>query len=266
MTDSVRGSVDARPLSLEDLNTTVNHEPRILDLRLAEALGFRDPHKIRPLVRRHHAALARFGEVSATVAETGDKGGRPSKAFWLTKRQCLFLCTKSDAPHATEATIQMVEVFDAWLSSRTPALEPPARRRPLSAGAPPLPKDGRFLVVVRGGQVVTTVDVDGFCLLDGESARSVANFLRSEMSAALVPVALEALAARLAARAGADAGATGLRPPRWPSHPHIREREAGPGEILEIDSAGKGEVLPDGSLPLPLVGGGYRIFRKGAGR
>ena len=102
-------------LTAADLNLQVNHEARIADLRLAEALGFSDQHKIRPLIARHRTALERFGKVSATVAETSAKGGRPGKSFWLNKRQCLFICTKAETANATEATIQMVEVFDEHL-------------------------------------------------------------------------------------------------------------------------------------------------------
>lgn len=99
------------PLSVSDINTTVNHEPRILDVRLAEALGFDRPRDIRKLVERHREGLNRFGEVCATVAQTTRRGGRPGQEFWLNERQALYLCTKSETPNATEITIQMVEIF-----------------------------------------------------------------------------------------------------------------------------------------------------------
>lgn len=60
---------DARTQSAElttnDINDTINTEPRILDLRVAEALGFDRPRKIRELIERHRETLERFGEVCA---------------------------------------------------------------------------------------------------------------------------------------------------------------------------------------------------------
>ena len=98
--------------SPRDINTTINHEPRMQDLRLAEALGFSDIHKIRNLIERHRKSLNRFGElISAMVAENR-KRGRPGKEYWLNKKQCLYLCAKSETANATDITIQMVEVFD----------------------------------------------------------------------------------------------------------------------------------------------------------
>jgi hypothetical protein len=106
------------PLSIEDVKT-VDDRPRIMDLRLAEALGFSLAYDIRKLIGRHLEALERFGEVFATVAKTPEtKGGRPGKSYWLNKKQALYICTKSETEKATETTIQMVEVFDAYLGKR----------------------------------------------------------------------------------------------------------------------------------------------------
>lgn len=107
-------------LSMADL-TPMDGEPRVLDTRLAEALGFLAPHRIRALVRRHLAALTALGEVSTTAVETSAKGGRPGEAYWLTKKQALYVCTKSETEKATEATIRLVEVYDAVTSVSVPA-------------------------------------------------------------------------------------------------------------------------------------------------
>lgn len=89
-------------------------EARIRDLDLANRLGFEDPHKIRTLIERHASALAALG-VSATVAETaGAKGGRPGKAYYLNRKQAIFITAKSDTPNATEITIEIIERFDAY--------------------------------------------------------------------------------------------------------------------------------------------------------
>jgi hypothetical protein len=121
---------NTRTLSVSDINTTINHEPRILDIRLAEALGFHRPADIRPLITRHETALRRFGEVFRTVRKTTSNGGRPGREYWLTKKQALFLCTKSETVNATRVTIEMVEVFDAVTSGKLVRVKEHYRRKP----------------------------------------------------------------------------------------------------------------------------------------
>ena len=124
-------------------HTTVNHEPRIEDLKLGFSLGMKNPASaMRKLVERHREALERFGEVVSTVERTSLRGGRPGRTFWLNKRQCLYLCTKSETSRATEATIQMVEVFDAHLAGR---LAPPPAEPAAPAPVPFLPGPERLV-------------------------------------------------------------------------------------------------------------------------
>ncbi|MFG1429172.1 hypothetical protein [Roseixanthobacter glucoisosaccharinicivorans] len=122
-------------LSIVDLNTAVNHEPRVAHQRLAEALGYGAQIKMKHLVERNIEALQRFGEVSSTVDETGPKGGRPGKTYWLNKKQALYLCTKSETANATDVTIQMVEVFDAYQRGAV-AVEKPVKVRAHRRRAP----------------------------------------------------------------------------------------------------------------------------------
>lgn len=110
------------PLCAADLNFSGGEEPRVNDIRLAEVLGFLHPRRIRSLVRRHLAALKALGEVRTTAVQTSAKGGRPNEAYMLTKKQALFVCTKSETPKATEITIQIVEVFDEVTKGDVPAL------------------------------------------------------------------------------------------------------------------------------------------------
>ncbi|XEY18207.1 hypothetical protein ABMY26_22830 [Azospirillum sp. HJ39] len=58
-------------------------------------------------------ALTTFGEVSRQAEKPSRRGGRPSKSFYLTKRQALYITAKSDTERAALVTIQMVELFDA---------------------------------------------------------------------------------------------------------------------------------------------------------
>ncbi len=121
-----------RAFAVADLNSSIDGTPRMMDLTLAEALEFSRLRDIRKIVERHMTALKRFGEVCATVAQTlknkDNSGGRPGKAYYLNKKQALYICTKSETENATEVTIQMVEVFDAYTSGKTVNVEAHTRR------------------------------------------------------------------------------------------------------------------------------------------
>lgn len=131
MTVSIADTQAVSALTISDINTTVNHEPRILDIRLADALGFAQARDIRKLIERHRKALERFGVICATVAQTSPKGGRPARQNWLNKRQALFLCTKSETDRATEITIRIVEVFDEVTSAAAGQTPPPTHVVPV---------------------------------------------------------------------------------------------------------------------------------------
>lgn len=98
-------------LSISELNTTINHEPRILDLTLAERLGMSDRHKIRPLIDANRQELEAHGEVSAQRAETSQRGDRPSVAYYLNEAQALLVCMFSRTPRAAEVRKAVIEVF-----------------------------------------------------------------------------------------------------------------------------------------------------------
>jgi phage regulator Rha-like protein len=121
-----------RPFAVADLNSSIDGTPRMMDLTLAEALGFARPSNIRRIITRHIPSLKRFGEVCSTVEQTlknkMNSGGRPGKAYYLNKKQALYICTKSETENATEVTIQMVEVFDAYTSGKTIHVEAHTRR------------------------------------------------------------------------------------------------------------------------------------------
>ena len=115
-----------RSLATADVSTELDGQPRVLDEKVAAALGLR-PTDVKALIWRHMSALTRFAEVFRTVRKTSPLGGRPGTEYWLTKRQCLYLCTKAETPNATEVTIQMVEVFDAWADGRRAPAQPDRR-------------------------------------------------------------------------------------------------------------------------------------------
>lgn len=130
-----------------DIVVEVAGEPRMRDLVLGEKLGMERPRYIRELIGRHMDRLQQLGPVSVTLSaeekeglpcRAANLGGRPSKTFWLNRKQVLYLCAKSETPRAAEVTIAMVEVFDAWLEGkRVPVKE--HMRRPPSREPAPLP-------------------------------------------------------------------------------------------------------------------------------
>lgn len=127
-------------LSISDINTEINHEPRMLDIRLAEALGFSRPRQIRDLIKRHESALKSLGELFCRTVRQNAKG-RPSGEYWLTKKQALYLCTKSETPNATEVTIQMVEVFDQVMTGQTVLVKEHRRKLPEKKQGPRTPSE-----------------------------------------------------------------------------------------------------------------------------
>ena len=120
-------------LSLSDLNTTINHEPRVRDLRLAAVLGMADLHKVRELIVANLAELKGYGEVSAQRAETSAKGGRPGVEYWLNEPQALLLCMFSRTERAAEVRKALIDVFMA-------------HRRGQTVQPTPLPREGNVLI------------------------------------------------------------------------------------------------------------------------
>lgn len=107
-----------RPFRVADLNSSIDGEPRMLDVRLAEVLEFSRPRDIRKIVERNSKELQSFG-ILRHVAQNHNGGrGRPSMEYWLNKKQALYITAKSDTPAAAMVTIQMVEVFDAYTSGK----------------------------------------------------------------------------------------------------------------------------------------------------
>jgi len=94
--------------------TVHNGEPRILDLKVAEALGYAQPYDIRKLVSRNMTEMERYGEVFATVAKTSPSGGRPTNEYLLNEAQSLLTCALSNAPKAPDARQMLIVGFMAW--------------------------------------------------------------------------------------------------------------------------------------------------------
>ncbi|CAI3954360.1 KilAC domain (KilAC) [Commensalibacter communis] len=86
-------------------------ELRILDIDLAQRLGFERPRDIRKLISRYTNELDRMG-TRATV-ERVINGGK-AKEFYLNRKQAIFITAKSETKEATEITIEIIERFEAY--------------------------------------------------------------------------------------------------------------------------------------------------------
>lgn len=90
---------------------TIDNEPRIIDLDLAERLGYERPTKIRELIKRHIESLCAFGPLP-TVGRVIN-GGEATE-FYLNKQQAIFITTQAGTSEAVNATIYIIQKFDAY--------------------------------------------------------------------------------------------------------------------------------------------------------
>lgn len=98
--------------------TTLNGEPRVYDLQIAERLGFSRPGDIRKLIKRYEEKLNSFNHI-ATVArciEVGNGAKREIHEYYLDQKQSIFVCMKSETDRAFDVQVEIVRVFDAYLN------------------------------------------------------------------------------------------------------------------------------------------------------
>ena len=109
-------------LSLSDLRVISEEEPRLQDLKIAEALGFRRKRVIRELIVRNMAELERFGAVwrGANISVSGRGRQTEVTEYWLNEEQALLIATLSDAPRAAEVRHMLIKVFVAWRRGQLP--------------------------------------------------------------------------------------------------------------------------------------------------
>lgn len=100
-------------LTLADISV-FNGEPTILDLRLAEILGYERDRNIRKLIERNLIELQMYGEVCSTVEQTSPDGGRPGTAYHLNEAQALLISTLSKTENAARVRHMLITVFIEW--------------------------------------------------------------------------------------------------------------------------------------------------------
>ncbi len=116
--------MNANILTIDDL-TDFEGEARILDIRLAEALGFERSRDIRKLIDRNSEELEEYGELRATVARGGNQ---QATEYHLNMEQALTVSVLSNAKKAPFVRQMLIRVFMSWMRGE---LTPPPQIQPL---------------------------------------------------------------------------------------------------------------------------------------
>jgi hypothetical protein len=93
--------------------TWVEGELRIRDADLGKRLGYPDPTRIRRLIEKHQESLKKIS-ILPWEDEIRDGAGRPSKAYYLNRKQAIYIIAKSEMPTAIEITIEIIVRVDAY--------------------------------------------------------------------------------------------------------------------------------------------------------
>lgn len=97
--------------SIADLNTDIDNEPRILDVKIGEELGFARPRKVREIIERNIPELLTYGSLPRRRANLGAKGGRPTEEAFLNEPQALLICMWSNTAKAAAVRKMLIDVF-----------------------------------------------------------------------------------------------------------------------------------------------------------
>ncbi|AWJ86301.1 hypothetical protein TSH58p_22535 (plasmid) [Azospirillum sp. TSH58] len=102
--DTARGQAQGQNRNELLTPSLVQGELRILDVSLAERLGFAQPRDIRKLIKRHETALSQLGTVARHRGAQLRANGASHEVdvFHLNRKQAIFITAKSDTPAATE--------------------------------------------------------------------------------------------------------------------------------------------------------------------
>lgn len=119
---------------MTNLTVIAKDEPRILDVDLAESLGFGYVYDIRALILRNIHELRSHGNLSHGAINSGQRG-RPAKAYYLNEAQALLICLFSRTPNAAKVRKQVIDVFRAYRAGKTVHVGEHYRRPPLAVPA-----------------------------------------------------------------------------------------------------------------------------------
>lgn len=112
-------------LRAEDLRV-MNNEPRVLDYRLGEVLGYARPRKARTLVQRNAKELAMHGDLTLVPLKNGPQADRHELVYHLNEAQALLVCMFARTDAAAAARKNIIDVFLAYRHGK---LVPSSRQR-----------------------------------------------------------------------------------------------------------------------------------------
>ena len=120
-------------ISIADLNTEIDNEPRVLDVVLGERLGMAQPRNLRTKIKDNLPELKSYGEVCTETVQTpnslGFLGGRPGKAYYLNEPQALLICMFSNTARAAEVRKMLIDVFMEYRRSKEKPIKVQAHER-----------------------------------------------------------------------------------------------------------------------------------------
>lgn len=109
--------------------TTIDNEPRVFDLDVADALGFERPRDIRPLIERNAIELSRYGILRRHTAKSGGRG-RPAFEYHLNEGQALLIATFSRTEKAANVRETLIRAFMDWREGKSVVVRAHHRRPP----------------------------------------------------------------------------------------------------------------------------------------
>ncbi len=107
-------------ITITDIDQS-HDEPRIRDMRLAEALGFDRASNVRNLIKRNLAEIEAHGpllQIEAMVS-IGSGAKRPVPECWLNEPQALLICMFSRTPASAQVRRELIRVFMAYRRGET---------------------------------------------------------------------------------------------------------------------------------------------------
>ncbi len=97
-----------RHISIADLNTEIDAEPRVQDIALGEGLGFSRPRAIRQIIDRNALELQAYGSLAT---RRGKSRGQEFVEYFLNEPQALLICMWSNTPKAAAVRKMLIDVF-----------------------------------------------------------------------------------------------------------------------------------------------------------
>ena len=142
-------------ITLSDLNTTINNEPRVKDIRIGEALGLAQPLNIRTVIENNRKELEGYGLVHVEREPIKSGKGRIQhiNVYYLNEEQCLLICMFSRTKKAQIVRRSIIKVYKAYRNGDLVHVKPYTRSKPdIRKSKIDLP-DGRYVIKVKSGEI-----------------------------------------------------------------------------------------------------------------